>query len=280
MQNKRPISIAHSPDTDDLFMFYALQTGKITDPDFDFVIESRHVETLNHLAVEQKHDITALSLHAWAHVADKYAILSSGASMAEKSWGPGVVAREPRSLASLFKKKIAVPGLWTTAVLVLKMMLPDFEAIPMLPEKILPAVKNGDVDAGLLIHEGQIQYRDFGLHVVSRVIDYWKSIAGDLPLPLGISAVKKSLGIKVMQRLSSLQKASILYGLDHFDEAKKHVMTLNPVLSETDVDRYLSWYVNERTVDLGEEGLRAMALLFQTACEKKLLPRMAEIAVV
>lgn len=280
MPGKGHISIAHSPDTDDIFMFYALKTGKINDPDFDFDFVSADIETLNRLALTEKYDITALSMHAWAHASDKYAILSSGASLAEKDWGPSVVAKKQIPLASLAGKKIAIPGEWTTASLVLRMMLPEFVPVVMKPEEILPAVKNGLVEAGLLIHEGQILYRDFGLNIITRLIDYWRGLAGGLPLPLGISAVKKSLGAKVMQRLSALQKKSILYALQHFEDAKKYLMGVNPVLSEKDVDRYLSWYVNQRTVDLGESGREAMELLFQMALEKKMISKAVKIEIV
>lgn len=280
MTEKRKIKIAHSPDTDDIFMFHALKSGLVSDPEFDFEITSSDVETLNQLASTQKYDITALSVHAYAHVAQKYALLSSGASMAEKDWGPSLVARGLKPLTFFSGKKIAVPGLLTTAVLVLKMMLPDFKPVPMLPEKILPAVKNGEVDAGLLIHEGQIQYTDFGLHRVVQVIDHWKKIAGDLPLPLGVSAVKKSLGPDVMQRLSDLQKKSIQYGLTHFDTTKHAVMRINPVLAESDVDRYLAWYVNGRTLDIGPDGKTALELLFKMAAQKKLLDHSVQIEIV
>lgn len=279
MIQKRKITIAHSPDTDDIFMFHALKSGLVSDPDFEFEITSSDVETLNQLASTQKYDITALSVHAYAHVTDKYALLASGASMAEKDWGPSVVARELQLLTFFSGKKIAVPGLLTTAVLILKMMLPDFTAIPMLPEKILPAVKNGEVDAGLLIHEGQIQYTDFGLHRVAQVIDHWKKTAGDLPLPLGVSAVKKSLGPETMQRLADLQKQSIQYGLAHFDATKHAVMRINPVLASKDVDRYLAWYVNGRTLDIGPDGRKALEILFKIAVDKKLLDNTVQISI-
>lgn len=280
MQGKRRhLSIAHSPDTDDIFMFFALKTEKISTPDFDFDFVSADIEALNRLAPAEKHDITAISMHAYARVAGKYAILSSGASMAEKDWGPTLVAKNHCSLEHLAGKKIAIPGEWTTATLVLRMMLPEFVPVAMKPGEILPAVKNGLVGAGLLIHEGQILYRDFGLKIIARLIDYWRGLAGDLPLPLGVSAVKKSLGMEVMQKLSSLQKNSILYAQQHFEDAKKYVMGINPLLSESDVDRYLGWYVNKRTVDLGEDGREAMALLFQAAFEKNLLPQAVKIEV-
>lgn len=274
------IKIAHSPDTDDIFMFAALKTGKLTHPEFEFEIISEDIETLNQKAHEEIYDITAISIHAYAHLADKYALLSSGASMAEKDWGPILVAKENFLLSDLKNKKIAVPGKETTAYLFLKMMLPHFEPLVLRPEKILNAVRSNQVQAGLLIHEGQIQYQEFGFFCIAKIIDTWRKIAKDLPLPLGGSAIKKSLGQNVMKKLSDLQRQSIDYGHENFAATKKYVMGVNPVLKSGDVDRYLSWYVNDRTLNFGEEGKKALEILFQTAFAKGLLPKLVDIEIV
>lgn len=269
---KRLIRIAHSPDTDDIFMFYALCTKLITHPDYEFEISAHNIDKLNHVAHEEIYDITAVSIHAFAHLQDKYALLSSGASMAEKNYGPMLVAKHEYELKDLQNKKIAVPGETTTAFLLLKMALPDFHYVVMPPEKILDAIANNEITAGLLIHEGQIQFNNYGFKVIHRVLNTWRSLAGYLPLPLGGSAVKKSLGEKVMKDLSELQKKSIRYGLEHHVEAREYCLKLNPVLSEVDADRYLSWYVNDRTLDFGEDGRKALKVLFDAAFKQRLIP--------
>jgi 1,4-dihydroxy-6-naphthoate synthase len=276
----RTVTIAHSPDTDDLFMFWALQTGRVTHPDYRFDITPHDIEELNRAAVTGVYDVTALSIHAYARLSGRYALTSSGASMAEKDYGPIVVARKPYSLADLRGKTIAVPGEWTTAFLLLKMALPEFHATVMTPVEILKTVADGSVEAGLIIHEGQIQFQSLGLNVVHRVIDTWRSIAGDLPLPLGGSAVKKSLGIKTMRELSALQKRSILCAKEHATEARDWCLAANPALTPEDADRYLGWYVNDRTLDFGEDGREALRLLYDSATARGLLPRIDVIEII
>jgi 1,4-dihydroxy-6-naphthoate synthase len=247
------IRIAHSPDTDDIFMFYALKTGKIIPPDFEFEIVGDDIEALNRMASDEVYDITAISMHAYAHLSSKYALLSSGASMAEQGYGPVVVAKDG-ALGDFNGKVIGVPGELTTAFLLLKMAMPEFNYIVLKPVAILEALLRGEIDAGLIIHEGQIQYSALGLKIVHRVMDTWRELAGELPLPLGGSAVKKSLGETLMRELSDLQKSSIEYGLAHREDAIAYCHKVNPVLSRTDMDRYLNWYVNRRTLDIGAEG--------------------------
>jgi len=274
------ITIAHSPDSDDIFMFWALKTKKIPNADFDFKIMAQDIETLNQLATKARYDITAISMHAYAYLSNRYALLSSGSSFAEKDWGPILVSKKKQTLSDLSKKQIAVPGLWTTAFLLLKMALPDFEPVVMKPENILPAIQDNRVEAGLLIHEGQICYKDFGVFLIQNMIEVWKKIAGDLPLPLGGSAVKKSLGQTVMKKLSRLQKQSILFARHHFEEAKAYVRHENPVLNDQGLTKYLGWYANDRTVDLGEDGKKALEVLFATAFEKGLIPQKVEIEII
>ena len=276
----KKIKIAHSPDTDDIFMFYALKESLIPKPDWDFEFVAEDIGILNNQAKDEIYDITALSFHAYAHVSDQYAILSSGASLAEKEYGPLIVTTQPKNLADLTNKKIAVPGLLTTATLLLRMMLPQFTPVPMPANAILDAVCQSQVDAGLIIHEGQIHYQNRGLHIAGRVIEYWKSFAGSLPLPLGLSAVKKSLGQEQMQSLARLQKQSIQYAFDHRTEALAYARLAAPELSLAEADHYLEWYANKRTLNLGTEERLAMLTLFNTAFAKGLIPKQVKIEII
>lgn len=276
---KRRIRIAHSPDTDDIFMFYALKTGKIVHPDFEFEIVGDDIEALNRMASDEVYDITAISMHAYARLSSKYALLSSGASMAEKDYGPVVVAKDGE-IGDLKGKVIGVPGELTTAFLLLKMAVPEFNYVVLKPTTILESLIRGEIDAGLIIHEGQIQYRELGLKIVHRVMDTWRKLAGELPLPLGGSAIKKSLGETLIRTLSDLQKESIAYGLSHRDDAIAYCHKVNPVLSRADMDRYLNWYVNRRTLDIGDEGRVALEILYREAFDRKLLPDTIKIEIV
>lgn len=280
MSFKKTITIAHSPDSDDIFMFWALKTKKIEDAEFDFEIVAKDIETLNRLATKEVYDLTAISMHAYANFSDKYALLRSGSSFAEKDWGPILVSQKKQTLSDLSKKQIAVPGLLTTAFLLLKLALPDFKPVVMKPEQILPAIQEDKVEAGLLIHEGQIQYKNFGFFLVQNLIEIWKKIAGDLPLPLGGSAVKKSLGQTTMKKLSRLQEQSILFAKNHFEEVKAYLQEVNPVLNDHEMTQYLSWYANDRTVDLKEDGKKALEILFATAFEKGLIQRKVDIQII
>lgn len=270
---KEKIKIAHSPDTDDIFMFFALKEGKVTHPNFEFEITAEDIGILNQDANLEKYDITALSFHAYAHLTMQYALTSSGASMAEKDYGPMVVSKTSQTLSELSGKTIAVPGTTTTAFLLLKMALPEFEAKPMPANQIVNAVVTGEVAAGLVIHEAQIHYQQSDLQIIHNVIHTWKSFAGDLPLPLGCSAVKKSLGQEKMQALADLQKQSIEYAFAHRDAALDYARKAAPELSREEADRYLSWYANSRTLALQDEEQQAIRLLFDTAFEKGLLPK-------
>lgn len=276
---KELIKIAHSPDTDDLFMFYALKTKKLTHPDFDFEIVGEDIEKLNQLAKTCHYDITAISMHAYAHLHKEYYLTTSGSSMAEKDWGPIVVCQKNCDLQDLQNKKIAVPGLWTTAYLVLKFALSNFKPVVIPAEEILDAVQTQKVDAGLIIHEGQIQFEDLGLFKIHKVIDTWKKIAGDLPLPLGGSAVKKSLGFQKAKALADLQKDSILYGMNNYQAAKDWVLQQHAALTKEQADLYLSWYVNDRTKEMRSEEREALKILFETAKQKKLLSHDFELEI-
>ncbi len=281
MPEKQLIKIAHSPDSDDAFMFYALKHQKISSDKYDFEIVRKDIEELNRLALDEVYDITAISIHAYAHLAHKYVLTSSGASMAEKDYGPMVVAKKDFDSKTLLKGKvIAVPGEWTTAFLVLKLYEPHIRHLAMPFDQIMDAVLQGKVDAGLLIHEGQLQFEDQGLKKILSLGDVWRQYGKGLPLPLGGNAVKKSLGKEVTENLSCLQKQSIEYAFEHKEEARDYAMQFKRDLLASEADKYLSWYANERTLNMGDEGKKAISLLFDLAHEKGLLEKKVEIEIV
>lgn len=266
-----PIKIAHSPDSDDAYMFFALATGALKSEKYSFTIERRDIEELNQLANTEFYDITAISFHALAGLTDKYALLSSGSSMAEVGYGPMVVALGNRP--SLKNKTVAIPGEKTTAALVLKLFEPGVTTVAMPFDQIITAVLKERVDAGLLIHEGQLQYEEMGLKKVISLMDFWRDFSQGLPLPLGGSAVKKSLGTRVMQDLSDLQKQSIVYATEHHEKARDYALQFKRDLSSAQADLYLSWYANKRSIDLGEDGKKAIEFLWDQGFAKGLLKR-------
>lgn len=277
---KHPIHIAHSPDSDDAFMFYALAEKKITSPKYEFMIESQDIEVLNRAALTEKYDITALSVHAYAYLHDKYFITASGASMAEKDYGPVVVAKKNYEKKDWSNITIAIPGEWTTAFLVLKLIVSNMRYRVLPFEKIIPAIQNGEVDAGLLIHEGQLEYKQLGFSPIISLIDFWQKTAGDLPLPLGINAIKKSLGTEIATELQALQKQSIIYAKEHARDARSYAQKFKPDLTDAQLEKYLDWYVSDRTVDFGEKGRQAMDFLFNLAFEKGLIPKKIELEII
>lgn len=207
------IRIAHSPDSDDAFMFYALATDKLPTGRFHFSHTLQDIETLNRKALSGEYEVTAISFHAYAYIADKYALLPSGASMGDR-YGPMIVAREPWKQDELHGKKIAIPGTMTTAYLALKLFQPDFKAEVIPFDQIMQAVQNKTVDAGLLIHEGQLTYSNYRLHKIVDLGEWWYQITG-LPLPLGGNAIRRDLGKENIREISRLLRESIQYALDH-----------------------------------------------------------------
>lgn len=265
------IRIAHSPDSDDAFMFYALAKDKLPTGKFRFHHTLQDIETLNRKALKGEYEITAVSFHAYAYVEDKYVLLPSGASMGDR-YGPMVVAREPQTLEDLRGKKIAIPGTMTTAYLALMLLQPDFEEVVIPFDQIMEAVEKGDVDAGLLIHEGQLTYADRKLHLIVDLGEWWFQLT-KLPLPLGGNVIRRDLGKEDIKEISRLLRASIQYALDHRDEALKYAMQYAGDLDVATADRFVGMYVNERTLDYGEEGRKAVQLLFDKAYEAKLIPK-------
>jgi 1,4-dihydroxy-6-naphthoate synthase len=264
------IRVAHSPDSDDAFMFYALAKDKLPTGKFHFHHTLQDIETLNHKALKGEYEITAVSFHAYVYIADKYLLLPSGASMGDQ-YGPMVISKKPLDPSELRGKKIAIPGTMTTAYLALKLFQPDFEAVIIPFDQIMDAVQKGDVDAGLIIHEGQLTYASQQLHLIVDLGKWWYQQT-KLPLPLGGNVIRKDLGKEDIKEISRLLKASIQYGLDHREEALEHAMQYARDLDVATADRFVGMYVNERTLDYGEEGRRAVQLLFTRAYEAGLIP--------
>ena len=265
------IRIAHSPDSDDAFMFYALAKDKLPTGKFHFTHTLQDIETLNRKALRGEYEITAVSFHAYVYIADQYILLPSGASMGDR-YGPMVVARDAMSPEELCGKKIAVPGTMTTAYLVLKLFQPDFEAVVVPFDQIMEAVKHGSVDAGLLIHEGQLTYASHQLHKIMDFGEWWDQHT-ELPLPLGGNVIRRDLGKDDIAEISRLLKESIQYSLDHRDAALDYAMQYARDLDVETADRFVGMYVNERTLDYGADGRRAVQLLFDRAFEAGLIPK-------
>ena len=266
----RTITVCHSPDSDDAFMFYALATGKIDTGDLTYVHELRDIETLNQRALRGELEVTAVSIHAYAHLADRYALLPHGSSMGDK-YGPRLVAREPMTRPDVKGKRIAIPGALTTAYLSLRLYEPDFEAIFTPFDQIEDAVVNGDVDMGLLIHEGQLTFGQRGLHLIADMGEWWFGETG-FPLPLGGNVVRKDLGVDLIARLSRHLRASIAYSLEHRAAALDHAMQYARGLDRSKADTFVGMYVNEWTLDYGERGREAVRLLLKRGHEAGVIP--------
>jgi 1,4-dihydroxy-6-naphthoate synthase len=276
---RRTLRVGHSPDSDDAFMFYALTHGKIDTGDLDFAHQLEDIQTLNKRALAGELEISAVSIHAFAHIADRYALLASGCSMGDH-YGPKLVARQPWTLDDLRAggKTIAVPGPLTTAFLTLQLCLgPDRvgSSIPVVQtpfDQIIPEVLAGRADVGLIIHEGQLYYPDQGLHQILDLGEWWMAETG-LPLPLGGNVVRKDLGEETVLRVADLLKQSIQYALDHRSEALDYALTYARGLDPALADRFVGMYVNEWTVDYGPRGREAVRTLLTRAADAGLVPR-------
>jgi 1,4-dihydroxy-6-naphthoate synthase len=269
------IRIGHSPDPDDAFMFYALAEGLIPMDGFRVEHILRDIETLNRWAVEGRLEVTAISVHAYAHLADRYRLLPHGASMGEK-YGPMVVVREDSAIepGDLTRVRVAVPGTWTSAFLELQLAAGRIEDPVIVPfDEILDVVEAGTVDAGLVIHEGQLTYRTQGLRSILDLGEWWDELTGGLPLPLGANAVRRDVGDdEVMARLSRLLRNSIAYALEHRQPALAHAERFGRGLDRDLADRFVGMYVNDRTLDYGEDGRAAVAELLRRGHEAGLVP--------
>jgi len=266
------IRVGHSPDSDDAFMFYALTHDRIDTGGLRFVHQLEDIETLNGRALRGELEVSAISIHAFAYVAERYALLASGASMGE-GYGPKIVTREPTTVEALKGKTIAVPGKMTSAFLALQLALgKETPVVQMAFDAVLPAVQSGEVDAGVIIHEGQLYYQDKGLHQVLDLGVWWNEQTGGLPLPLGGNVVRKDLGPEMIEKIARLLKESIQYALDHRKEALEYALTYARDLDPGLADEFVGMYVNQRTVDYGPEGRKAVKLFLDRGAEMGLVP--------
>jgi len=268
----RTLTLGHSPDSDDAFMFYALAEGKIDSEGLTFEHVLRDIQTLNEWAREGKLDTTAISLHAYAYVQDKYALLAHGASMGD-GYGPMIVTKGAVSIDDLVGKTIAIPGPLTSAYLAFQLYMNGrpFEAKFVHFDEIMAAVHAGDVDAGLLIHEGQLTHQMEGLHTVVDLGVWWKDRT-NTPLPLGVNAIRRDLGDELSEKMSRVMRRSIEFALTHRSDALDHAMTYARDLPVELADQFVGMYVNELTLDLGERGKKGIELFLTEAADKGLIP--------
>jgi len=270
------IRVAHSPDSDDAFMFYALAKGLIDTGELSFEHVLKDIETLNREAFDGTYEVTAVSIHAYAHLDDRYALLGSGASMGD-GYGPVLVAREPIAPEELAAKEIAIPGRLTSAALALKMWDPSLQTVTYAFDEIMPAVQSGEVDAGVVIHEGQLTWEDEGF---SKIVDFgvwWAEETGGMPLPLGGNVIRRDLGEEMCVRVAALLKESIQYSLDHREAALDYALEYGRGLDREKADRFVGMYVNELTVDYGERGRRAVRDFLDRAANERLIPRVPRL---
>jgi 1,4-dihydroxy-6-naphthoate synthase len=274
-QQTREIKLAHSPDSDDAFMFYALATHKLATPGYKYTHVLSDIQTLNEAALQETYDVTALSFAAYPILRDKYILLECGASFGE-NYGPIVVASKSMRQQELAGKRIAVPGLTTSAYLTLKLFEPDFEPVVTPFDKILDAVQREVVDAGLLIHEGQLIFPQLGLH---RVVDLgvWWHERTKLPLPLGGNAVRRALGPELGRQISRTIRKSVEYGLEHREEALNYAMQFARDMEADLADKFVGMYVNKWTLGYGERGKRAVMELIERGTQAGLLPEPATV---
>jgi len=266
----KTIHLAHSPDSDDAFMFYALADGQIDTQGITYVHELQDIETLNGRALRGELDVTAVSIHAYAYLTDRYALLPHGASMGD-GYGPMLVARIPMTREQIAGKQIAVPGLMTSAYLALRLFQPEFLPIVVPFDQIDEVVLEGDVDAGLLIHEGQLTYQQQGLHLIADMGAWWLEKTG-LPLPLGGNVIRKDMPRDVQKKVSRHLRQSIAYGLDHRQNALDHAMRYARGLERSKADAFVGMYVNDWTLDYGERGRAAIRLFLEEGVKSGVIP--------
>jgi 1,4-dihydroxy-6-naphthoate synthase len=265
------IRVGHSPDSDDAFMFYALTHDKLDCGGLRFAHQLEDIETLNQRALRGELEVSAVSIHAFAYLSERYGLLSSGSSMGDR-YGPTVVAREPMALSDLRGRTIAIPGKLTTAYLTLQLCLGPEASVEVVPfDEILSAVAEGRADAGLLIHEGQLYYGDRGLHKIVDLGQWWYEQTG-LPLPLGGNVIRKDLGTALVEQIARLLKESIRYALEHRQEALAYALEYARGLDPALADRFVGMYVNDWTMDYGPRGREAVRTLLARAAEAGLVP--------
>ena len=271
----RTIRVGHSPDSDDAFMFYALAKDKLNTGNLRFVHELSDIESLNRRARKGELEVSAISIHAYAYLADRYALLSSGSSMGDR-YGPRLVARSAMVREDLKGKTVAVPGEWTTAFLALKLYEPEAEHVVVPFDEIMSFVARGEADVGLIIHEGQLTHEGEGFTLIEDLGEWWYAETG-LPLPLGGNVVRRDLGEETVREVAHLIRASIRYALDHREEALAYALDYARDLPPELADRFVSMYVNEWTLDYGETGRKAVQTLLSRGYEAGVIPDKVEV---
>jgi 1,4-dihydroxy-6-naphthoate synthase len=264
------ITVAHSPDSDDAFMFYGLASGNVDTGGILVDQVLADIETLNRAAFDGRYEVTAVSFHAYAHLADKYALLPHGASMGDR-YGPIVVANAGGP-AEVKGARIAIPGTLTTAYLTLRIYEPQFEYVVVPFDRIQQAVREGKAEAGLLIHEGQLTYADEGLVKLVDLGEWWAERTGGLPLPLGGNVIRRDLGPAMMAKVSRMLRDSIAYALSHRTEAVEYALQFGRGLDRVKTDKFVGMYVNDLTLAYGERGRRGLERLMADAFERRLIP--------
>jgi 1,4-dihydroxy-6-naphthoate synthase len=271
----REVTVAHSPDSDDAFMFYGLATNKVRVPGLRFSHTLCDIETLNRKAMAGVYDITAISFHAYPYIQDKYALLPSGGSVGD-GYGPMIVSTRPFTEEEVKSKRIAIPGTLTTAYLALKLFAPNIETVTVPFDQIIPQVLAGKHEAGLIIHEGQLTYSRSGLNRVVDLGRWWQQRTG-LPLPLGGNAIRRELGEKLMVEVAKALRDSIQYALDHREEALTYAMQFARDLDTQSADKFVGMYVNERTLDYGDDGREAVRRLLAEGHRAGIIPHEARV---
>lgn len=271
----REISVAHSPDSDDAFMFYGLATNKVRVPGLKFTHTLTDIETLNRKAMEGFYDVSAISFHAYPYVQEKYALMNCGGSVGDK-YGPMVVATRSFGLDELKKMKVAVPGTLTTAYLALKLFAPKIETVVVPFDQIIPEITAGKFEAGLIIHEGQLTYDKSGLNKILDLGKWWFELTG-LPLPLGGNAIRRELGPELIAGITKALRDSIQYALDHREEALAYAMQFARDLDQQLADRFVGMYVNERTLDYGDDGKEAVKRLLEMGHKSGIIPHEPQV---
>ena len=272
----RTITVGHSPDPDDAFMFYGLSSGKVRLDGIEIKHLLEDIQSLNERAVRGELEVTAISAHAFPSVADRYWIMKTGASMGE-GYGPVIISRKYRSLDELRGKTVATPGPQTTATLLFRIFTEGINNVDLPFDAIMRAVDDGTVDAGLLIHEGQITYQSLGYHKILDFGELWESKANGLPLPLGLDVVRKDLGEDLARTLSEGLQKSIEYGYNHQDESIPYALRWGRGIDTALGEKFVKMYVSDVTIDMGEKGRKGLETLFGMAYEKKLIERLPEI---
>ncbi len=271
----REVVCAHSPDSDDAYMFYGMATRKVTSELVNFKHVLDDIETLNRKAIDGVYELTAISYHAYPYVADKYALMASGSSIGD-DYGPMVVSTKPMSVEELKGKRVAIPGTMTTAYLTMRLFQPDFEAVIIRFDEILDAVKAGKVDAGLIIHEGQLTYSREGFHLIEDLGKWWKRTQG-LPLPLGANALLRNLPGDVAAECNRMMRDSIQYALNNKEDALKYAMQFARDMEHPLAEKFVGMYVNHHTVDCGEDVPKAAQLLLDMGYDAGIIPNKVKV---